>query len=147
MIDELEDKILKLNIQKRELTYTINEIENKKKVLFQQIYEIKEKNDIPTMIKLVKEIDVDNILSDNEIVKIYQGMDKSDYSDANVKGWLDIKRLTNQILLIKKKYQSMGLCFVLDNVKKTLSEDRYPPYNYYELKFKDIEGLYFSKSC
>ena len=41
----------------------------------------------------------------------------------------------------------MGLDFVLDNVKITLTEDRYPPNNYYQLTFKDIEGVYFSKSC
>jgi uncharacterized coiled-coil DUF342 family protein len=105
MIEELEDKIKKLNKQKRQLTHRINQIENEKKELFQQIYEIKEKNDIPPMIKLVKEIDVDNILSDNEIVKIYQGVDKSDYSDANVKGWLDVKNLINQTINVKKKYQ------------------------------------------
>ncbi len=37
--------------------------------------------------------------------------------------------------------------FVLNEVKLGMSEDRYPPNNYYSLKFKDIDELCFTQSC
>jgi hypothetical protein len=141
----LENKIQILNKQKKLLSYKINEIESEEKKFIQEIKNIKEIKDKPLMKKIVKEIDVENILSDDEINKIYQGMDKSDYSDCGVKDWLDVEKLVNQAIKIKNKYRSMN--FILDNVKISLSEDRYPPNNYYNLRFIDSEGLCFTKSC
>lgn len=70
-------------------------------------------------------------------------MDKCDYSDLGIKTWLDIDKLVNSIIKVKNKYQ----LFVLDEVKLSSSEDRYPPNNYYSLKFKNSEGLCFTQSC
>jgi len=62
-------------------------------------------------------------------------MDKSDYSDVGRKSWIDLNKLVNTTINVKNKYKLMN--FVLFEVQKSMSEDRYPPNNYYLLKFKD----------
>ena len=144
-LNELEDRYEKINTYHKTLKNKINEIENYKKDIIQQIYKIKQDLELPNVTDLVKKIDVDELLSNDEIIKIYDGMDKTKYYDVDnkdIKRWLDLERITKQVIKVKNKYHTFG--FVLQDVKKTFSEERCPPTNYYILGFKDNEGLYFS---
>ena len=144
-INKLEQQYETINKQIKTLKYRISELEGEKKKISDKIYNAKEELNLPKLLEEVKKIDIENILCEEEIKKIYQGMDKSDYSDAGKKSWLDVDKLVNSIIKVKNKYQSMN--FVLNEVKLGMSEDRYPPNNYYSLTFKDSEGLCFTKSC
>jgi hypothetical protein len=144
-IIELEGKYEKINKQKRMIKEKMYELENEQKKIEEEIEKLKEELYIPKIIEDVKKIDINNILSDGEILKIYQGMDKSDYSDVGKNCWLDLDKLINSTIRVKNKYQSMN--FILVNVKLGMREDRYPPTNYYTLNFEDSEGIRFISSC
>lgn len=144
-IEKLEEQYETITKQIKTLQYRIIDLGEEKKKISEKILKIKEELNLPKLIEEVKKIDTENLLSEDEIKKIYQGMDKTDYSVIKKKSWLDIDKLVNSIIINKKKYQLLN--FVLVEVKLTMSEDRYPPNNYYSLKFKDSEGLCFIKSC
>lgn len=135
MITELENKIETLKKQKKSMSYKIMEIECKIKELENQIEEQKILKNLPVMIEQVKKIDTNNIFTDDEIKKIYLGMDKSDYSDVGIEGWLDVDKLTKTLIKIKNKYQSFN--FILDKVIIKMSYDSYPPQNIYSFTFYD----------
>jgi hypothetical protein len=121
----------------------IQEIEEVKIKIQEKIQKLEEQLDLPILIELVKKIDTDNLLTEEEIVKIYQGMDKWDYSD--VKGgekWLDVEYLTKKSCALKHTFPPV-MGFMLHKVTKTGSEDRYPPTNYYRLELKNKDGLTF----
>ena len=144
-LNELEDRYEKINTYQIKLRNKMNDIENEKKEITKQIYKIKQDLELPNILDLVKKIDVNELLSNDEIIKIYNGMDKTKYNDfdnKDIKRWLDLERITKQVIKVKNKYHTFG--FVLQDVKKTFSEERCPPTNYYILGFKDSEGLYFS---
>ena len=144
-IIELEGKYEKIRKQKIIIKQKMFDLDNEQEKIKEEIKKLKEELYIPKIIEDVKKIDINNILSDGEILKIYQGMDKSDYSDAGKNSWLDLDKLINSTIRVKNKYTSMN--FILVNVKLGMSEDRYPPTNYYTLNFKDSEGVCFTSSC
>lgn len=146
-IEKLEEQYKTITIQIKTLNYRIQELEVEKKKITDKILKIKQELDLPKLLEEVKKIDNDNILTIEEIKKIYQGMDKSDYSDVGIKHWIDLKKLVNTTIYVKNRYKSINL--VLLEVVKGMSEDRYPPNNYYSLKFedKDYDGIYFEKKC
>lgn len=106
-------------------------------------------NDLLSVTDCVREIDTKNLITNDEIVKIYNGMDKSDYGSffnrinqlipqaninkSNKKKWLDINKLTKKIVEIKSSNYNL----ILDSVKLIISLERYPPINSYEITFKN----------
>ena len=141
-IKKLEDEYTKINRKLNILKTNIYDLERRKKEIEEEVQNTKEKICIPILIDLVKKIDANNLLSNDEIQIIYQGMDKTDYSDVGITSWLDVDKLVNRIITIKNKYPFMN--FTLFNVKLSSSEDRYPPNNYYSLTFKDSEKNCFT---
>jgi hypothetical protein len=146
-IEKLEEQYNTITIQIKTLNYRIQELEEEKKKITDKILKIKQELELPKLLEEVKKIDNDNILTIEEIKKIYQGMDKSDYSDVGIKHWIDLKKLVNTIINVKNRYKLINL--VLLKVVKGRSVDIYPPKNYYSLKFKDkdYDDIYFEKEC
>ena len=144
-IEKLEEQYKTINSQIKTLNYRIRELEEEKKQIPDKILKIKEDLYLPKFTQEVKKIDTSNILSEDEIKKIYKGIDKDDYSDVGINTWLDIDKLVNSIINVKNKNQSMN--FVLNEVKLSMSEEKYPPNNYYSLKYKNSDGLCFTQSC
>lgn len=141
-IKKLEDEYEKINKKLTMFKTNIYDLENRKKEIVEEVENTKEKIFLPILIDLVKKIDTNNLLSNDEIKIIYQGMDKSDYSNIGITSWLDVDKLVNRIITIKNKYPIMN--FTLFYVKLTSSEDRYPPNNYYSLTFTDSEKISFT---
>ena len=135
----LETKYEKLVEKKREFLHKINLIENEIKIVNKNIYKLKEEIAIPKLTKIVKKMDTEDLLTDSEIIEIYKGMDKKDYSDVGIDLWLDIEKIILSILNYKKKHQTLNP--ILINVKLMMSEDRYPPNNYYNYTFKGINDI------
>lgn len=143
--EQFDVQINLFNEQINEIQQQINQIRNEKKIISDKIYKIKDDLIMQRLIEDVKKIDIDNLLSTDEIRKIYNGMDKYDYTDGGIKPWLDFDKLVNSTIKVKNKYQSMN--FVLFEVNLVMSESGYSPTTYYNLKFKDNDGLCFTTGC
>ena len=92
-IEKLEEQYETITKQIKTFNYRIIELEENKKKIQDEIFKIKEELELPKLLEEVKKIDNDNILTIEEIKKIYQRMDKSDYSDVGIKYWIDLNKL------------------------------------------------------
>ena len=146
LLTRLEIRYEQLIQKKRELHRLLSDNEFEQKNLIKQIANIKEEIIIPQVIECVKKIDVNNIISINEIKELCHGMDKSNYSDCGCDTFLDIDRLTKLIINEKLKLKEKNLDFEVSNVKLTLSQDSYPPKNYYTITYKNSDNFILTKS-
>lgn len=121
-IEKLEEQYETITKQIKTFNYRIIELEENKKKIQDEIFKIKEELELPKLLEEVKKIDNDNILTIEEIKKIYQRMDKSDYSDVGIKYWIDLNKLINTTINVKNKYKLFN--FVLFEIEKGMSEDR-----------------------
>jgi|SaaInlStandDraft_4_1057021.scaffolds.fasta_scaffold02459_1 hypothetical protein len=78
-----------------------------------------------------------NILSDNDIKIIYDGMDKQTY-DGEI--FIDLEKISSYVA--KNKINLSGI--MLANIKWKCSEDSLPPRNYYEYMFTYDNKHYFN---
>jgi hypothetical protein len=136
-LKKLEESYDKLNGEKRILQMRCSEKINQMTTDLEKI--IKEMRDtnfeicLPKFSADVKKIDLENIITDEDIKIIFDGMDKCDYSVCGINGWLDTNKLVENIILIKsnQKYSD----FRLKKVSKGMSQDSYPPSNSYSIEF------------
>ena len=145
-IIELKSTIDKLKQDKNIFQQKIFKIENEIQNRNEMLHLLEKKVNLNLVINCVKNIDIENIITNDEIEVIYDGMDKTDYRiDCGDKydRWFDLNKLINKIINLKNKYKDLNL--ILKNVTKLMSEDRLPPINTYNLQFvsdKDIIVFY-----
>ena len=134
--------------KKRELHRLLSDNEYEQKNLIQQIANIKEEIIMPQVIECVKKIDINNIISINEMKELCRGMDKSNYSDYGCDTFLDIDRLTKLVINEKLKLKEKNSDFEVSNVKLILSQDSYPrpPKNYYIITYKNSDNFILTES-
>lgn len=146
LLTRLEMKYEGLIKKKRELHRLLSDNEYEQKNLIQQIANIKEEIIMPQVIECVKKIDINNIISINEMKELCRGMDKSNYSDYGCDTFLDIDRLTKLVINEKLKLKEKNLDFEVSNVKLILSQDSCPPKNYYKITYKNSDNFILTKS-
>ena len=148
LLTRLEMKYEGLIKKKRELHRLLSDNEYEQKNLIQQIINIKEEIIMPQVIECVKKIDINNIISINEIKELCRGMDKSNYSDYGCDTFLDIDKLTRLVINEKLKLKEKNSDFEVSNVKLILSQDSYPrpPKNYYIITYKNSDNFILTKS-
>ena len=80
-----------------------------------------------------KTIEHFDLLSSNELKVIINGMDKTKYPTCNKSRWLDLSKIINCVIEMKKQYNR----WELNDLKLKFSQETYPPCNYYSYTFTD----------
>ena len=86
------------------------------------------------------------LLSQNELVIITNGMDKTDYrsySDrkyGDCPRWFDLERLVKEVSEFKKLYKG----YILEKIIKSGKYDTLPPDNFYKFTYKTPYGHYLT---
>ncbi len=76
--------------------------------------------------------------TEDELVAINKGIDKSDYTKYNVPILFDLDKTLDNIIETKKKYSE----WKLDSLSKGGQYDTMPPQNFYKFTYKTQEGWY-----
>ena len=78
--------------------------------------------------------DFDKLISDRELLKIYEGIDKTDFTYMGEKRWFDLDKIMNKILEIKINKNNL---FVLSLHKLQIIsiQETWPPINKYKYQF------------
>jgi hypothetical protein len=78
--------------------------------------------------------DFDKLISDRELLKIYEGIDKTDFTYMGEKRWFDLDKIVKKILEIKLNKTNL---FVLSLHKLEIIsiQETWPPVNKYKYKF------------
>lgn len=147
-IKNLENEIRIYKIKKRHYQENLEiirtELEKKEKELQVLEIEMLREDFITSNEQLIKDIKNKYNVCDNEINIIYDGMDKYDYKSELKNGsttprYIDFDKILAKISSIKSKYAQWQLI----SVKKGLSQDSFPPTNYYSYEFKDDSNIIF----
>lgn len=148
-IENLENLIGICKNKKIKCTYFLNDLNNQindinKRLLLAE--DSKRKLEFHTLfVSLIENTKNKYNISNNEINLIYDGMDKFDYNtsvyhDEKYHRFIDFDKILINVSKIKNKYNNFKLIII----KKTFSEDCYPPTNYYSYKFEDDDKNIFS---
>ncbi len=86
------------------------------------------------------ELDTLSVISKQEQIIIIKGMDKTDYTKYGKERWMDLNKIIDHIIKIKKEYPD----WVLKNLIKTGQYDSQPPMNMYKYTFIAPNDLEFS---
>lgn len=76
--------------------------------------------------------DFDNYISQDELEMIFQGMDRTDFTQAGVSRWRDLDKIVHTVFS-KKKYSPN---YKLKKIVLVEQQEIWPPINYYHYDFK-----------
>ena len=137
-----EDCIRNYKWEYSEISKKIRLCENINSDLLKQIKHLETIVESENAVETVKYIEGFDSLSQEELVSISNGMDKTDYRKHNntFPRFYDLERLIKETIEIKQQYPG----WILDKVQKSGHYDTLPPQSFYNFTFKTHLGHYMS---
>lgn len=122
--------------------------ESRRKVLIKEIKKLEEIIESEDIYANVLWIEGFETLSQQELVAISTGMDKTDYikidlvraSNKELPRYIDLERLVKEVIEFKRQYPG----WILDRIQKTGQYDTLPPQSFYKFTYKTPQGHFMS---
>jgi len=138
---QIETEYKKFNREYADLGKKIRLCESRKKEIsncIKQLKDIISLEDIPANILCIEGFE---ILSQNELVIITNGMDKVDYRKyGDYPQWFDLEKLVKEVVEFKKLYEG----YTLEKIIRAGQYDTMPPDNFYKFTYKTPHGHYLN---
>lgn len=141
-LSQVQSELARIIIERRKIVRDETICENRKKELNKELKKLKSIIETENMFESVQNIEGFNTLSQNELIIITNGMDKTNYesmpllSGQSIPRWYDLERLVTKAVEIKQMYPN----WILEKLSLCGQYDTLPPKSFYKFCYKTPQG-------